>query len=437
MRNRLLTILLMLMFLTKTARAGFSPALDSFSESISEKQAATVQAGISLTAYGLLADTSLSAVNSLLARVSARFTLGRDAACELTLDGQPMLALSQAGGQESLPVLAALVLSAETEKCIKAALSAIGGLLSGSEVTDRRSIAIKNAGTASGRKIYAMKAEEWNAALPAIVTILRPLAAGVLSGSPAIAASVDNYLSVLTAEGKGTLRRFVLPDGSDLGLEFTGRVSAAGQDARNVTLYCGYSAGKGIYASIKCTAVQGSDRFTFTLSGKITSTEEKNTLIGSMALAYTAGAQKYGFSGTVSLTNRVSGQNEHITGSVTADISQNNGSDTGKTLYALTCDLAAAPEKLAGTITFERSPEKGVPTKGALNVSMTAGGGGHEAPTDAAALRGILLEWLGTLPRDQALLLMHQLAGESWMNGETIPLTDTVDPWVVETEDLP
>lgn len=419
------------------AQAEFSPALSALLATFPGGNTATVLIGGDINAYGRLTAGSLAAVNSLLSRLELRFLLGSDPACEVSLDGQTMLSVPVSGAGDSALLVIARTLLLNPEEMARRALREVGAALESWKIEDRLSLAIKNTGTASGRIIYTLSAEEWNTVLPAVMAALRQVAADALAGSPGIAAAADDYLSKLTAESKCTLKRFTLPDGSDLGMEFTGKVSYAGQDKRNVTVYCGYLEGKGIYASIKCPAVKGKNSFTFSLSGKLQSAEGRNTFTGSLSVAMITDSEKYRFTGELSLVNLVTTQGERITGSITADTMRTLSGVTDKNRYTLKPDLMITAKAMSGTVLLNTSSDRGLPAKVMLEVSLSAGGIKAALPADVGQVfSGILIDWFMKLPEDHALLLLHELAGESWLNGETLSL-HIDSPWVVETEDVP
>ena len=236
-----------------------------------------------------------------------------------------------------------------------------------------------------------------------------------------------------------------------MGLQFTGRAQRGDDDVRKITLFGGYTAGKGGYLSLALPAVKGKNNWKLTCTGKLTEKSGQRTLTLSSAYNRVYDGETASATLEASLKNALKNDTEAWSGKITLT-QQKDGKKTAWTLQpALTFD----GEGLHGDVAVQRKTGSTVDLKATARLSLRALA---DIPSPAAAsamdlrgmeeaqaklllldeakpLRQTLLGLLNELDEDARALLTHDLRTDDWMNG---PLTavpeDTAAGWPVEEE---
>ena len=444
---------------------------------------------ISFETLAKLSEGSLAVVNDWLSRMRLRLALQETAArsqnrLSLTLDGEEALAVSTltqsdytltvfspSGGayltspdapdalsllaedQDGLPNLAALpAVYAQWAPALYPLLAQIT-----TPKASKTATSIKNAAASAAYENYILTAEEMNGAWPQILDALLPALKGALAGQPRLYAQAEELLRALTFSGECRFKRFLDKEGGDMGLQFTGR-AARGEDERKVTLFGGYTPGKGGYISLSLPAVSGKNNFKATLTGKLS---EKNaqralTLEGTYTRAYAGETQTASLD--VSLKNAIQDENEKWSGKVTVETKEKGIKST----WILTPDLAFTGSGLQGQVGIRQKKDGDQVLKAVLSLSLK--GMGEIAVPEAAAakdLRGmeesqaravtagetsaltrVFMGLIAALPEETRSVLTHDLRTEAWMTAPSAPLPEADNkpgaeesPWIVEEEE--
>lgn len=461
------------------ARAEFSPRYTAL------KNDQAVQAEISgeLETLSPLSEASLAVVNGWLGRAKLRLTSMEGAnrslnQAELLLDGNSVFSAAAQGQTDyTLTVFSPSGGAYLTAPGLPDALALLSGQADGlpqpgkfldayfslaprlyeylsTVTTPKKSsekTSIKNATASAGYENYILTADEMNASWPKILETLLPALQSGLQNAPGAAQSLEELLRSLTFSGECRFKRFLDKAGEDMGLQFTGRAQRGDDDVRKITLFGGYTAGKGGYLSLALPAVKGKNNWKLTCTGKLTEKSGQRTLTLSSAYNRVYAGETASATLEASLKNALKNDTEAWSGKITLT-QQKNGKKTAWTLQpALTFD----GEGLHGDVAVQRKTGSTVDLKATARLSLRALA---DIPSPAAAsamdlrgmeeaqaklllldeakpLRQTLLGLLNELDEDARALLTHDLRTDDWMNG---PLTavpeDTAAGWPVEEE---
>ena len=459
------------------AGAALSPRLSSLLSG-----GATVRLSFRAERLDGLTDDALSEVARLLARTTVTLTEGtQDGASAwrmgLFLDGDT---LADIGGQtvpsgrlvrmlhsggayltgaEERDAMTLLFGAAEAwpdvENGLSAFFAALPGLdetLAGEDVTvrdGRSATSIQNVGTAPSSRQYTLSGEALTMRLP---RALEPLRAGLAAAFPTAPDRVRTWMDTLSGwvfEGDARIKRMFARDGSDMGLQLTGKaVAAEGEKAKKITLFMGHQAEKGFYISLTL----GKD--TWTARGKQTGSEKQNTLAFSAASALQQGGKTVKASLEGSLKCVPGDGGERITGKITRvtrpggvkttlvlqpDVIVTEGGAQGE----VRCTLNRKDTTVTDvTVTLEAAPAAApiLPAESAAPVDLTG-----LSDTAALALAGreesvlsrLLIRALSGLSENTRAHLVHALRTADFMTAPVVPLTgetDSGDEWIVEEE---
>ena len=108
---------------------------------------------------------------------------------------------------------------------------------------------IKNTQASASQTVYTLSAKQMNAAWPAGYAAMENIPDALWAHRPAVKERWRNALSSIKFSGSSTVKRFFARDGGDMGLQFTGTAKILGV-RRKITLFAGYTAGKGGYLSL-------------------------------------------------------------------------------------------------------------------------------------------------------------------------------------------
>ena len=320
---------------------------------------------------------------------------------------------------------------------------------------------VKNALASAACENYVLTGEEMNRVWPDIRALLLPLLREGLSPSSAVYAQVRETLEAVTFSGECRFKRMLDKEGQDMGMQFTGRADVNG-DTRKVTLFGGYTPGRGGYASLSLPAVKGKDNLKVYLTGRETDKSGVRTLTLEGGYTRTAAGETTAYTLDASLKNKIA-DGENLSGKITVTI-QRPGQK--KTTLTVTPALSGGAQGIGGTAALQWKTGTRVRAKATLHIALSP----LEAwtlPTASAAkdLRGMtdeqarrvlaaeeaplsdaLLRLLSTLSEEQRAHLTHDLRTNEWMNGASVPprtddtasgtATSPESPWIVE-EDVP
>ena len=325
--------------------------------------------------------------------------------------------------------------------------------------TVKEATSIKNASAAASYVNYQFQDGKLNEAWPDALAAILPALKETLSDQPSLYAQAEELLRSLEFSGECRFKRFLDKEGNDLGLQFTGRAARDG-DNRKVTLFGGYTPGKGGYISLTLAGVGSKNSLKFSMGVKLTSKKNVNTLTAEGSLDRVMDGKKTAYTLNASLKNEVGQESEHWTGKITATGTENKV----KTTWTLTPDLMFDESGLEGNVTVQRKTGSAVSLKAKAHVRLTsAGEEGYPAALSAKDLRGLTQERARTavlaelapltgaiasltanLTEDERILLLHELRTDEWMNGSSVPVQAaeqqttqeyTDDSWVVEEDE--
>ena len=312
---------------------------------------------------------------------------------------------------------------------------------------------IKNALPSAAYENYVLKAEEMNALWPEIRAAIQPALQGALTDQPGLLGRLEALLGALQFSGECRIKRFLDKEKGDMGLQFTG-VAARGEDARKITLFGGFTPGRGGYVSFSAPAVKGKNTLKVTLGGRLT--ENKSglrtlTLEGTFSRTFDKVSTAASLNGT--LKNTVKNEDETWTGRLTWTETKNKV----KTAYTFTPDLIFTQEGLQGKVTVQRktggrtdmkavvnlSLKEGAPEAGQENVKILDLSKMEEANARAAVqgeLAGpaaLVARLMNGLSEEERALLTHELRTDGWMTDGVVPAEEEDGPQALEEETAP
>ena len=325
--------------------------------------------------------------------------------------------------------------------------------------TVKEATSIKNASTAASYGNYLFQEGKLNEAWPDVLAAVLPVLRETLSDQPKWYAEAEELLTALEFSGECRFKRFLDKEGNDLGLQFTGRAARDG-DTRKVTLFGGYTPGKGGYVSLTLAGVGSKNSLKASLSVKLTAKKNVNTLTAEGSLDRVMDGKTTAYTLNVSLKNEAGEESERWTGKITATGTEKKV----KTAWTLTPDLTFGENGLEGDVSVQRKTGSKVTLKAKARVLLTAGEEeALPAALSAKDLRGLTQERARTavlaelapvagslaamtadLTEDERTLLLHELRTDEWMNGVSVPVQaeekqpvqeNTDDSWVVEEDE--
>lgn len=322
----------------------------------------------------------------------------------------------------------------------------------------REGTSIKNAQSAAAYETYLLKGGAMNEAWPDVVKTLLPIVSETLAGQSAEYARTETLLRALEFAGDLRVKRFLDKEGGDMGLQVTGQAGLPG-DLRKVTLFGGFTMGRGGYLSLALPAVSGKNTLRLTLGGKLT--EKNNTRTLSIEGSYSRNQDGRATAASLeaSFKNVMQDGSETWSGKATLAITENKRKTTWTAVPRLTFTDAG----LSGAVNVQKKEGSALSIQAALQVSLTPGA--HialpegtatrdlrwtsESKAQAAvagelpALSRLVAGWMARLPEEERVLLTHDLRTDAWMNGPAapVPAQDANEYpenlWSVEEEETP
>lgn len=310
---------------------------------------------------------------------------------------------------------------------------------------------IKNAAASASYENYTLTETQMNACWPEITALLLPRMREALAGQEAWYQAAEGLLSSLTFSGECRFKRFLDKNKGDMGLQFTG-IARAGEDTRKITLFGGYTPGKGGYFSLSLPQIKGDDQTKIVLTGKVTAKEDTRTLSLEGSLNRTLKGSTGSLSMEGTLKNAIKNGTEGWSGKITL----NTKIDGASAVWTFSPALSITDEGLQGEIALQKKEGKATKIKGSLRLRSADTQALLPAAETARDLRGLeenqaravaaremlplsrlMYRLLAALPEESRALLTHDLRTESWMNGESVPVLpgSPKDQWILDEED--
>lgn len=462
------------------ALAEFSPR---YSRLAKEENVALEISG-RLDSLSTLGKQSLEIVNGWLDGLALRVSAGKNAAADITRDGESLLSAyverqpgyTLTAFQPSGSVYLtdpnrpdALKLITGEDVCLPD-LTVLPTLYSGAAPglyaalekystpkTVKEATSIKNASAASSYVNYAFQDGKLNEAWPDVLEAILPYLKEAFREQPSWYSESEKLLSALEFSGECRFKRFLDKEGKDLGLQFTGRAERDG-DKRKVTLFGGWTPDKGGYVSLTLTGIGSKNSLKASWGVKLTSKKNVSTLTAEGSLNRVMDGKTTAYTLNASMKNEAGEEAEHWTGKITWTSTEKKV----KTTWTLTPDLTFGENGLAGDVTVQRKTGSKVTLKAKAHASLTAAGQESRPAamsakdlrglteerarlavlTELAPLTGALAALTAELPEKERTLLLHELRTDEWMNGASVPVTDTAgqaggsdSKWVVEEDE--
>ncbi|MBO4924981.1 MAG: hypothetical protein J5472_00735 [Clostridia bacterium] len=318
--------------------------------------------------------------------------------------------------------------------------------------TEKQRTSIKNTAGSAAFVTYAFRAdaltdEIWEEVLEEVLPLLRK----TLGDREDLYESAESVLEELIFSGGCTFKRFLDKDGADMGMQFTG-TAAWRRDKRKVTLFFGYTPGKGGYFSLRLPAVRGENDLHIVLDYAEAAQGDARTWTLSAAFERTYGEEKNAAKLDAALKSVDRDGGEEWTGRIAWSRTENKK----RIEWTLTPRLVSDGETLTGAVGFARQEGKKDPAKGEITLQIRRGdaaGVPDAAPEDARDLRGmpeeearaaVQAEWtylaraaarlMKTLPEEERALITHALRTETWMYGPDASPLPEGDAWTVKEE---
>ena len=300
------------------------------------------------------------------------------------------------------------------------------------------STSVKNALSSPSYENYVFKDEELNALWPQVMNLLTPALRTALVDWPYWERSIENVLTETAFSGECRFKRMLDKNGGDMGLQFTGQAESGASGKRKVTLFGGFTPGRGGYVSLALPAVSGKDTLKISFGGRLTEGNGQNTLTFDGAYTRTENGVTESAELEGSLKNAIKNGAEKWTGKITLTDTQGKT----KTVWTLTPEVTSQEDHLACSLTVQKKVGSTVHIKAYADLTLYAAPvwDAPETPENALDLRGLneasararvlselapltrtLLQMFSGLTETQRTLLTHDLRTEAWMNGPLVP----------------
>lgn len=469
----------MLCFPCTGALAEFSPRY----EALSQGDGWTVSAAASVESLSPLSRQSVQIVNDWLSHLKILISAGKVTQGEIQWDQDPLYAVSvqkQSGytlttfypsagayltepqGRDALAILTDADSWPDPALLPQTYAALAPGLYEklaeyAAPKTVKEPTSIKNAARSASYENYTLKADDLNAAWPALLETILPQIKTALKDQPLWYARAEELLRGLEFSGECRFKRFLDKDGQDMGMQFTGN-AAKGEDKRKVTLFGGYTPDKGGYLSLTLPAMKGKNNLKVTMAEKLTQKNGTNTLEAEGSYTRTMEGKTMSATLNGTLKNVIKDEAEHWTGKITLTSTENKV----KTTWVLSPDMSFTDEGLSGKVAVQKKEGSKVMAKGSLELLVTPyqtltavsaasakdlrGLAQERARTallsELSPLSGAVAQLASALPEKDRTRLLHDLRTDEWMNGPAVPVqqenaaqsADADDGWVVEEE---
>lgn len=495
MRKRILALVLAALMLTGTAHAAIVPELETLLALYGQGDTLKLSLNADISQWQAVSPQTLPALQAVLAGMRADLVLSRDATVASLFNQDAALASvrldSLADGREAMTItpgglgyIAAAgemvtgfltegassygpMNAAEWLSILNGARQTLPDLLSpleGYGTLVKRSITIKNVGTARSQVAYTLSAEEWNALWPFMLHQMEQSVPFAQSVGTTLHERVLAFLNTLTFESECTLKRYLDAEGADMGWQFTGRVGRIGEAVRKVTLYGGVNDATGLYLSMKLPAVSGGENLSMQASFTWKERNGTTTIAGDFDLRTVFGPDSV--TEHIKADLKRAGDQPRLTGRIVWD-SATGGTKKWKSALTLKPDFALNENAIDGTLAVEAKVQGSPAFEGVIS-AMLAPAAMPDPPLalrtvdltqlteeqiakERETLAGLLMMplWMyaNRLPASQRASLLHDLGRDERTNGATVPVMDLpdlvlpdaapADDYVVDMEELP
>ena len=403
-----------------------------------------VQLSMQVLESEMLSEGALRALNTVLENMLLTAETQQDASYITLRDGEETVLSAHTGqrdatvtvGGQTAPVTLSYV---EWEKASRYALplaQELGALLSAWEKSSASTAELGDAGKPKTQLAYALTAEEWASVWPQVCDVLLRVLRDMVQ-DPALLEQAEMFLRNLTFQSKCTLKRYFAADGTEIGAYFyASEVLFSPNDKREVRLEYGYAPEKGLYLAFRCPNKKETRNVRVSVKGKTSVKNERTTytLSADVRLSHDGEGDTYIIKSTLKR------ENDLLTGSADMNVTKKRKSGTVKTAVTLSPELHLAQAVPQGTLSYAWSRGEQVVMKGTLSVAPALNEE-KTVPTVNAAyeeLQGTLavkiLRLLQKAESADRQELLHYLAQENYLNGETIPAQE-YDPRFIVMEE--
>ncbi len=457
------------------ALAEFSPRY----EQLAAGDHMTLEISGQLNSLSTLSSRSLEIVNGWLEGLALRVSAGRRDAVAVMKNGESLISafverqagytltafqpsgeayLTDPAGPDALQLIGGettqlpdlTVLPALYMKAAPALYAALENYVTPKKV--RESTSIKNANAAAFYINYQFPDGKFNEAWPETLEAILPYVKEAFKMQPDLYEDMEGLLRGLTFSDECRFKRFLDKEGNELGFQFTGKAERDG-DKRKVTMYGGYTPGKGGYVSVNLAGVGSKNSLKGSLSVKLTTKQNVTTLDAEGSLNRVLNGRSTAYTLNAALKNETGEEEEHWTGKITCSEKEHGI----KTAWTLSPDMTFTENGLEGDVSVQRKTGSDVTLEARIHALLTVGEeegafGIHSAKdlrglteekarasalSELAPLTGALAPLAAELKEDERTLLLHELRTNAWMNGPSVPVPDAVeDSWIVEEDDL-
>ena len=447
---------LALCFSCAGALAEFSPRLSEMAQSDNT----TAKISFQLESLAPLGASSLQIINDWLGKAEFVVSQGKDARSEILVDGERAFA-AYTRRQQGLTLTTFLpsgtsYLTDDKKGDMLSALTGTGmeipdfsrfpdayaavadslydflqGIVEPKLVKERTSI--KYAAASAAYENYPLTADQMNEAWPGLLEVILPALRETLDGQALLYAKAEETLRALTFSGECRFKRFLDKENGDMGMQFTG-VAEKNGDKRKVTLFGGYTPGKGGYISISLPAASGKgNNLKITLAAQLTNKNDIRTLTLEGAYVRKLGDQNAEAELEGTLKNKMADESESWSGKLTLTQTENKV----KNVWTLQPELMFQDDGLSGTVRIQRKTGGKVTLKGEAKVLLTTSEAWEfpqvrsaknlkdesadrirqAALEEVSPLAELISQLFSGLSETERTQLLHDLRTDEWMNG--------------------
>lgn len=381
----------------------------------------------------LMSAGALRALNAILADASLQVSLEDDHAAAALISGNDTLLQVQThrnnmvvqSGASAVTLPLEYIATEHLPAAMRKAAQDMGALLAAWEKESASTVDLQEAGKPKRQTAYVLTEEEWAGVWPQVCDILLPVLADTIRDSDAfLKAGAMLRNAVIT--GKGTFRRYFAADGTEMGAYFYAAAMRIGEnDVREVRLEYGQTPGKGFYLAFRCPNKKETRNVRMTVRCKESVRNERTTytLTADVRRTYD------GAGDTLKLDATLRREQETLSGSVNADVTQKRNGITAKTNVTIEPAFTTGAQGLAGDAAFSFTQDGQLMLKGKVSLSpdawtyQEAFAKTADMETLRATLAVRLLQCMQQAEAGDRQELLHYLAQDNYLVGETTAMT--------------
>jgi len=392
-----------------------------------------------------LSDGALRALNAVLSDLALVLTQEDGQAVVLLTDDETEIlrmqtakeqALLSAGGYTAAQPFSYIEWQAAPAYA-QQAMQALGGLLAGWETTGASSADLGDAGKPKTQAVYALSGEEWANVWTDVCGVLTPALAQVIQ-SEALYAQACRLLEGVTIAGKGTLRRYFAQDGAEMGAYFYAAQANVGEnDTREVRLEYGVTPDKGFYLAFRCPNKKETRNLRLSIKGKASERNGRTTY----TFTYDVRRTYDGEGDTYVAEGTLRKENDLLTGEMSLSMTKKRAEGTVKSGLAIEPAISLAWGQPTGTMTVVYTQGGQMLMTGTLALEGAAQkmAAANTVNADMQQIQTVLsrslLMLLQKAEASDRQELLHYLAGERYLEGETTQLSlENDDDFTVREE---